>query len=142
MVPDEEAFKWAMSGCAKVPPIATADDSIESPVESWAVRIEPGNFRSTSCGRCSVRSSVNHTDLDGRPSNYIMTHYVACLGICAKFSKDRSGVSAALPDQVLEFEGGKKPSWKPSMLAGNVLYLDKLDKRVKTCVPVMAVSGK
>ena len=32
MVPDEEAFKWAMSGCAKVPPVATADDSIESPL--------------------------------------------------------------------------------------------------------------
>ena len=108
--------------CHRLPLIA--DDSIESLVESWAVRIEPGNFRSTSCGRCSVGSSVNHTELDGRPSNYIMTHYVACLGICAKFTKDRSGVSAALPDQVLEFEGGKKPSWKPSMLAGNVLYLD------------------
>ena len=23
MVPDEEPFKWAMSGCAKVPPVAT-----------------------------------------------------------------------------------------------------------------------
>jgi hypothetical protein len=33
--------------------------------------------------------------------------------------KDRSKASADLPEQVLEFEDGRKPSWKPSMPAGN-----------------------
>jgi hypothetical protein len=73
MVPDEEAFKWAMSGCAKVPLSRQSIESIS------------GVSRQDRAWKFSVdvlREMLGRVLCESRIGWDTVLHYVDCLGTC------------------------------------------------------------